>query len=46
MKKIIINEFSQGPSGFSREWIELVVTANGTDIRGIYISDDDPNYTT
>jgi hypothetical protein len=37
---IIINEFSQGPSGTTGDWIELVVTADGTDIRGVYYDDD------
>jgi Secretion system C-terminal sorting domain len=38
--QIIINEFSQGPSGTSGDWIELVVTADSTDIRGVYYDDD------
>jgi hypothetical protein len=38
--EIIINEFSQGSSG-SKEWIEIVITANGADIRGVYCADDD-----
>lgn len=41
--EIIINEFSQG-SGGSKEWVELVITADGTDIRGVYCSDDDPSF--
>jgi len=37
---IIINEFSQGPSGTTSDWIELVVTANNTNIQGVYYDDD------
>ncbi len=43
--QIIINEFSQGSSA-SKEWIELVITADGTDIRGVYCSDDDVSFAT
>ncbi len=38
--EIIINEFSQGPAGTSGDWIELVVTADGTNIQGVYYDDD------
>jgi len=38
--QIIINEFSQGPATTTGDWIELVVTADGTDIRGVYYDDD------
>ena len=38
--QIIINEFSQGPSNTDNEWIELVVTADATSIKGIYFDDD------
>jgi hypothetical protein len=43
--QIIINEFSQGPSGFAGDWIELVVTADATDIRGVYYDDDNTSGT-
>ncbi|MBN1300869.1 MAG: T9SS type A sorting domain-containing protein [Melioribacteraceae bacterium] len=36
---IIINEFSQGAES-SKEWIELVVTSDNQDIRGVYFADD------
>ena len=39
--QIIINEFSQGDPGTTHEWIELVVTADGTNIQGVYIDKDD-----
>ena len=39
-KQIIINELSQGPD-FDWEWIEYLVTGNNTDIRGVYLDDDD-----
>ena len=46
--QVIINEFSQGPNkgdpGYTgnggSEWIELVVTADNTDISGVYVDDD------
>ncbi len=42
-KNIIINELSQG-SGIATpatdEWIELLVTADGTDIKGVYLDTD------
>lgn len=37
---VFINEMSQG-SGGSKEWIEIVVTENGTDLRGWDIGDND-----
>lgn len=37
---VFINEMSQGSSG-SKEWIEIVVTENGTDLRGWDIGDND-----
>jgi|GEM_PF-5991038 len=40
-KQIIINELSQGPHD-DWEWIELVVLKDSTDIRGVYIDDNDP----
>jgi len=39
-KQIIINEISQGPLN-DWEWIEYLVLENGTDIRGVYLDDDD-----
>lgn len=39
-KQIIINEISQGPLN-DWEWIEFLVLENGTDIRGVYLDDDD-----
>jgi len=42
-KNIIINELSQGSGTASPntdEWIELLVTANGTDIQGVYLDAD------
>lgn len=39
-KQIIINELSQGPD-YDWEWIEYLVTGNNTDIRGVYLDDDD-----
>ncbi len=42
---VFVNEMSQG-SGGSKEWIEIVVTENGTDLRGWDIGDnDDGSYT-
>ena len=41
---VIINELSQGDNG-DHEWIELVVTANGTDLSGLYITSSSANYT-
>ena len=38
--QIIINEFSQGDGG-ARHWIELVVTADGTNIQGVFLDKDD-----
>ena len=35
--QIIINEFSQG-SMADQDWIELVVTEDGADIRGVYFT--------
>ncbi len=37
---VFINEMSQG-SGGSKEWMEIVVTENGTDLRGWDIGDND-----
>ena len=39
-KNIIINEVSQGSGAGTDEWIELRVTADGTDIRGVYVDVD------
>lgn len=39
-KQIIINEISQGPHD-DWEWIEYVVLEDGTDIRGVYLDDND-----
>jgi len=45
-KNIIINEVSQGsgtggPAGKNTdEWIELLITVNGTDIQGVYLDTD------
>jgi Secretion system C-terminal sorting domain len=39
-KQIIINELSQGPND-DWEWIEYIVLENGTDIRGVYLDDND-----
>lgn len=39
-KQIIINELSQGPQD-DWEWIELVVLKDSTDIRGVYLDDND-----
>ncbi|HKI79755.1 MAG TPA: T9SS type A sorting domain-containing protein [Ignavibacteriaceae bacterium] len=36
--KVIINEFSQGDLSSNHDWIELIVTANGQDLRGLYIT--------
>jgi len=35
---VIINEFSNGTAGTAQDWIELVVTANNTDLRGLYLT--------
>ncbi len=37
---VFVNEMSQG-SGGSKEWMEIVVTQNGTDLRGWDIGDND-----
>lgn len=39
-KQIIINEISQGPQD-DWEWIEYLVLEDGTDIRGVYLDDND-----
>ena len=39
-KNIIINEISQGSGAGTDEWIELLVTEDGTDIRGVYVDVD------
>lgn len=43
-KNIIINELSQGSGYYNPnnldEWVELLVTADGTDIRGVYLDAD------
>jgi hypothetical protein len=41
---VIINEFSQGDIG-DHEWIELVATADGTDLSGLYITTSSANKT-
>jgi hypothetical protein len=47
--QIIINEFSQGSTS-DQDWIELVVTEDGADIRGVYFttttSPNAPDYST
>ena len=35
--KVIINEFSNGDSS-DHDWIELIVTVDGTDLRGLYLT--------
>jgi len=40
-KQIIINELSQGPHD-DWEWIEYLVLKDSTDIRGVYLDDNDP----
>ena len=35
---VLINEFSNGTSGTAQDWIELIVTADGTDLRGLYLT--------
>ena len=42
--KIIINEFSQGSLG-TNEWIELVITEDGTNIQGVYFTVPPSPYT-
>ncbi|MCG6959932.1 hypothetical protein LJE82_08590, partial [bacterium BMS3Abin03] len=44
-KNIIINEVSQGSGAGQDEWIELLVTADNTDIRGVYVDVDYLNRT-
>lgn len=44
-KQIIINELSQGPHD-DWEWIELVVLKDSTDIRGVYLDDNDLDHGT
>ncbi|MEJ2495276.1 MAG: hypothetical protein P8Y79_13215, partial [Ignavibacteriaceae bacterium] len=39
-KNIIINEVSQGSGQGTDEWIELLVTADNTDIRGVFVDVD------
>ena len=39
-KQIIINELSQGPND-DWEWIEYIIMEDGTDIRGVYLDDND-----
>lgn len=39
-QSVIINEFSQGNGG-TKEWIELLVVENNTDLRGMQIGDND-----
>jgi len=41
--EIVINEFSQGSDG-TKEWVELVITADGTNIQGVYCSDDEGGF--
>ena len=36
-QNVIINEFSQGDAS-DHDWIELIVTTNGTDMRGVYFT--------
>ena len=45
--QIIINEFSQGDAG-DHDWIELVVTEDSADIRGVYFTSTSksPDYST
>jgi len=39
--QVIINEFSQGSSiGTKDEWVELVVTQDGTNLQGVYLDVD------
>src|SRR3989304_4515391 len=42
---IIINEISQGDAG-DHDWIELVVTEDGADIRGVYFTTEALGFTT
>jgi hypothetical protein len=39
-KQIVINELSHGPH-WDWEWIEYLITEDNTDIRGVYLDDDD-----
>ena len=43
-RHIIINELSQGSGAGTDEWIELLVTQDGTDIQGVYLDADRGNH--